>query len=80
MMLCTCTSLRSLRERARRCTITNASAMMLSTVPAYLVSTTCSVEVAVLIVAALQITCDLRNQCIYACSLPLAWLNDFCKP
>lgn len=39
--------------------------MMPSTVPAYLVSTTGSVGVAVLIDAALQITCDLRNQCIY---------------
>lgn len=49
--------------------------MMLSTVPAYLVSTTGSVGVAVLIDAALQITRDLRNQCIYACS----WQNEFCS-
>ena len=76
MMLCTCISLRSLRERARRCTITNASAMMLSTVPAYLVSTTGSVGVAVPIDAAMQIICDLRNQCIYTCSSPLRWQSD----
>lgn len=51
--------------------------MMLSTVPARLVSTTGSVGVAVLIDAALQITRDLRNQCIYACSSPLEWQDEF---
>jgi hypothetical protein len=53
MTLCTCTSRASLRERARRCTITKASAMMLSTVPVQFVSTPRSVGIPD---AALQIT------------------------
>lgn len=71
MTLCTCMRLLSLRERARRCTITNASAMMLSTVPVQFVSTTCSVGIAALIDAALQIIRDPCNRCINTCSSPL---------
>lgn len=75
MTLCTCTSRASLRERARRCTITKASAMMLLTVPVQLVSTPRSVGIPVPIDAARRLLVSLLNLCIVHLQPASDWLE-----